>query len=47
MAFDGEAFVARFNEVWNGHAIEGILDGGANGASVDQVFEIVKAQREY
>lgn len=26
MAFDGEAFVARFNEVWNGHAIEGILE---------------------
>ena len=26
MAFDGEAFVARFNEVWNGHQIEGIID---------------------
>ena len=26
MAWDGEAFVTRFNEVWNGHAIEGILE---------------------
>jgi len=26
MAFDGEKFVNRFNEVWNGHAIEGILE---------------------
>lgn len=26
MAFDGEAFVARFNEVWNGHDVSGILD---------------------
>lgn len=26
MAFDGEAFVARFNEVWNGHDVTGILD---------------------
>ena len=26
MNFDGEKFVTRFNEVWNGHAIEGILD---------------------
>ena len=26
MAFDGEAFVTRFNDVWNGHAIEGILE---------------------
>ena len=25
MAFDGEAFVDRFNTVWNGHDIEGIL----------------------
>jgi ketosteroid isomerase-like protein len=25
MAFDGEAFVARFNEVWNGHDLDGIL----------------------
>ena len=25
MAFDGEQFVARFNEVWNGHDIDGIL----------------------
>lgn len=25
MGFDGEAFVARFNEVWNGHDVEGIL----------------------
>jgi ketosteroid isomerase-like protein len=25
MAFDGEAFVARFNEVWNGHDLNGIL----------------------
>ena len=24
--FDGEAFVARFNEVWNGHDQEGILE---------------------
>ena len=26
MAFDGEAFVARFNEVWNGHDVNGILE---------------------
>ena len=26
MAWNGEAFVTRFNEVWNGHAIEGILE---------------------
>ena len=26
MAWDGEAFVTRFNDVWNGHAIEGILE---------------------
>ena len=26
MAFDGEIFVARFNEVWNGHDVTGILD---------------------
>ena len=26
MAFDGEVFVARFNEVWNGHDVTGILD---------------------
>jgi ketosteroid isomerase-like protein len=26
MAFDGETFVARFNEVWNEHAIAGILE---------------------
>jgi ketosteroid isomerase-like protein len=25
MGFDGEAFVARFNEVWNGHDVTGIL----------------------
>src|SRR5438445_36982 len=25
MAFDGEAFVDRFNTVWHGHDIEGIL----------------------
>jgi ketosteroid isomerase-like protein len=25
MGFDGDAFVARFNTVWNGHDIEGIL----------------------
>lgn len=25
MGFDGEAFVARFNEVWNGHDVNGIL----------------------
>ena len=25
MAFDGERFVTRFNEVWNGHDIDGIL----------------------
>src|SRR5947209_2583454 len=25
MAFDGETFVDRFNTVWNGHDIEGIL----------------------
>jgi steroid delta-isomerase-like uncharacterized protein len=25
MAFDGEAFVARFNEVWNGHDLDGII----------------------
>ena len=25
MAFDGEAFVARFNPVWNGHDLDGIL----------------------
>src|SRR4030095_7510810 len=25
MAFDGEAFVARFNTVWNGHDLDGIL----------------------
>ena len=24
-AFDGDAFVARFNEVWNGHDVGGIL----------------------
>jgi len=26
MAFDGETFVDRFNTVWNGHDIDGILD---------------------
>ena len=26
MVWDGEAFVARFNGVWNGHAVEGILE---------------------
>jgi len=26
MGFDGEAFVARFNQVWNGHDLAGILD---------------------
>jgi taurine dehydrogenase small subunit len=25
MAFDGEAFVAGFNTVWNGHDLDGIL----------------------
>ena len=25
MAFDGEMFVDRFNTVWNGHDIAGIL----------------------
>jgi ketosteroid isomerase-like protein len=25
MAFDGEQFVARFNTVWNGHDLDGIL----------------------
>ena len=25
MAFDGEAFVVRFNTVWNGHDLDGIL----------------------
>jgi len=25
MAFDGEAFVHRFNTVWNGHDVDGIL----------------------
>lgn len=25
MAFDGEAFVERFNTVWNGHDVDGIL----------------------
>src|SRR4029450_6761540 len=25
MAFEGEAFVARFNTVWNGHDLDGIL----------------------
>src|SRR5947199_3048721 len=25
MAFDGDAFVERFNRVWNGHDIDGIL----------------------
>ena len=25
MVFDGEAFVARFNTVWNGHDLDGIL----------------------
>lgn len=25
MAFDGEAFVAQFNTVWNGHDLDGIL----------------------
>jgi len=26
MSFDGEAFVARFNAVWNGHRLDGILE---------------------
>ena len=25
MTFDGEAFVTRFNTVWNGHDVDGIL----------------------
>jgi ketosteroid isomerase-like protein len=25
MGFDGEAFVARFNTVWNGHDLDGIM----------------------
>jgi ketosteroid isomerase-like protein len=25
-AFDGDAFVARFNEAWNGHRIDGIVE---------------------
>jgi type I restriction enzyme R subunit len=28
-------------------AIEEALDGGVNGASVEEIFEIVRAQREY
>jgi ketosteroid isomerase-like protein len=35
MAFDGEAFVARFNTVWNGHDLDGILAMMAD----DVVFE--------
>ncbi len=35
MAFDGEVFVARFNEVWNGHDVTGILDTMTD----DVVFE--------
>jgi len=26
MAFDGEKFIERFNTVWNGHDLEGILE---------------------
>jgi ketosteroid isomerase-like protein len=26
MAFDGEAFVRRFSEVWNAHDLDGIID---------------------
>jgi ketosteroid isomerase-like protein len=26
MAFDGEAFVRRFGEVWNAHDLDGIID---------------------
>ena len=25
MTFDGEQFITRFNTVWNGHDIDGIL----------------------
>jgi steroid delta-isomerase-like uncharacterized protein len=35
MGFDGDAFVARFNEVWNGHDLEGILSM----MSDDVIFE--------
>ena len=35
MAFDGEAFVDRFNTVWNGHDVDGILAMMAE----DVVFE--------
>jgi len=26
MGFDGEAFVRRFSDVWNGHDLDGIID---------------------
>jgi ketosteroid isomerase-like protein len=26
MAFDGETFVRRFSDVWNGHDLDGIID---------------------
>jgi ketosteroid isomerase-like protein len=26
MAFDGEAFVRRFSDVWNDHDLDGIID---------------------
>ena len=26
MAFDGDAFIERFNTVWNGHDVKGILE---------------------
>lgn len=35
MAFDGEAFVTRFNTVWNGHDLDGIMAMMTN----DVVFE--------
>lgn len=38
MAFDGEAFVARFNEVWNGHDIEGILSMMTDDVVVEASF---------
>ena len=37
MAFDGEAFVRRFGEVWNAHDLDGIIDMFTD----DVVFEVL------
>ena len=38
MTFDGEAFVERFNTVWNGHDVDGILAMMTDGVIFEASF---------